>query len=90
MRFENPYVGGFVHSGTIFYLRQLHWHQPSEHIINDERFAVEMHMVHTTQDNEETAVIAVLYELGSSPDMFLAKVIIRSHHSSTTHQSINC
>lgn len=38
------------------------------------RFHVEMHMVHTSHDHKESAVIAFLYKLGS-PDPFLAEVM---------------
>lgn len=78
MRFDNPYVGGFEHAGTNFYLRQLHWHHPSEHLINGKRYDMEMHMVHTSFDNKEAAVLGFLYESSSEiDDPFLSEVVIK-------------
>lgn len=76
MRFDNPYVGGFVHAGTTFYLRQLHWHHPSEHLINGKRYAMEMHMVHTSFNGSEAAVLGFLYQNSSEiDDPFLCEVM---------------
>ncbi|RLM80221.1 alpha carbonic anhydrase 1, chloroplastic-like [Panicum miliaceum] len=53
-------------------LKQLHWHSPSEHTINGERFAMELHMVHFTEDGNIT-VVAILYRYGK-PDPFLFQI----------------
>lgn len=58
--------------GKKYKLRQLHWHSPSEHTINGQRFAVELHMVHHSDDGNIT-VIAVLYRHGK-PDPFLFQI----------------
>ncbi|KKZ65827.1 hypothetical protein EMCG_01212 [[Emmonsia] crescens] len=54
-------------NGREFLLEQFHFHTPSEHVINGERFAAEIHMVHTARDNpEEVAVIALIVQATSS------------------------
>ncbi|PIN10781.1 Carbonic anhydrase [Handroanthus impetiginosus] len=57
-------------NGTIFQLRQCHWHSPSEHTINGRRFNMEIHLVHQSNDNR-TAVIGIMYQIGR-PDSFLS------------------
>ncbi|KAK3154259.1 hypothetical protein QOZ80_2BG0188260 [Eleusine coracana subsp. coracana] len=58
--------------GTRYKLKQLHWHSPSEHTINGHRFAVELHMVHYSEDGDIT-VVAILYRYGR-PDPFLFQI----------------
>ncbi|KAK4441191.1 Alpha carbonic anhydrase 7 [Sesamum alatum] len=65
--------GGAGHiqiNGTLYQLRQLHWHSPSEHTINGRRFDMEVHLVHQS-DNNRTAVIGIMYKIGR-PDSFLS------------------
>ncbi|KAJ4830990.1 hypothetical protein Tsubulata_009310, partial [Turnera subulata] len=54
-------------------LQNFHWHTPSEHAINGQRFALEHHIVHQSS-NGELAVIAILYQAGT-PDPFLSKLL---------------
>jgi carbonic anhydrase len=44
-------------------LKQFHFHAPAEHTIEGETYPLELHLVHESADGE-TAVVAVLYELG--------------------------
>ncbi|XP_022152924.1 alpha carbonic anhydrase 7-like [Momordica charantia] len=62
-------------NGTQYFLRQCHWHSPSEHTINGRRFALEAHLVHQSQTGG-IAVIGILYNIGQADD-FLTR--IRSH-----------
>ncbi|KGN64829.1 alpha carbonic anhydrase 7 [Cucumis sativus] len=55
---------------TQYFLRQIHWHSPSEHTINGRRFALEAHLVHQSQTGK-IAVIGILYNIGQ-PDYFLS------------------
>ncbi|KAL6899154.1 hypothetical protein ACP4OV_005812 [Aristida adscensionis] len=64
---ESVKVGGMMYK-----LMNLHWHSPSEHTINGQRFAVELHMVHYTEDGNIT-VVAILYRYGK-PDPFLFQI----------------
>ncbi|KAJ1279387.1 hypothetical protein BS78_04G152200 [Paspalum vaginatum] len=61
---ETVKVGGMKYK-----LKQLHWHSPSEHTISGQRFAMELHMVHLTEEGNIT-VVAILYRYGK-PDPFL-------------------
>ncbi|KAK9158640.1 hypothetical protein Scep_005214 [Stephania cephalantha] len=64
---------GFLEiNGTKYFLKQIHWHHPSEHVINGLRFDLEAHLVHASANNE-TAVLAVMYKLGE-PDSLLSEV----------------
>jgi carbonic anhydrase len=66
------YAGRLVINSTVYQLRQLHWHTPSEHTVDGRRYDMELHLVHQTAENK-TAVIGVLYEIGGGhiPDPFL-------------------
>lgn len=53
-------------SGRKFDLKQFHYHTPSEHKIDAEYYPVEVHMVHTAEDDpNEIVVIGMLFQLGS-------------------------
>ncbi|KAL0460176.1 UNVERIFIED_CONTAM: Alpha carbonic anhydrase 7 [Sesamum latifolium] len=61
---------GIQINGTLYHLRQCHWHSPSEHTINGKRFDMEAHLVHES-DDKRTAVIGIMYKIGR-PDSFLS------------------
>lgn len=71
VRFEGD-AGSVSINGTAYYLRQLHWHSPTEHSLNGRRYDMEMHMVHESAQNK-AAVIGVFYQVGAH-DAFLHKV----------------
>ena len=48
--------------------KMIHWHSPSEHTINGQRFPLELHLVHANEEGH-LAVIGILYKIGS-PDAF--------------------
>lgn len=58
--------------GVKYTLKQMHWHSPSEHTINGQRFAMEQHMVHYS-DQGDIAVVAILFRLGR-PEPFLMQI----------------
>ncbi|KAF5737445.1 putative Alpha carbonic anhydrase 1 [Tripterygium wilfordii] len=65
-------VGVLLVDGKNYTLKQMHWHCPSEHQINGEQFAAELHLVH--QDNDGNfAVVGILYSYGNA-DPFVSKV----------------
>ena len=68
MKFSGD-AGRLVINGTVYHLRQLHWHTPSEHTVGGRRYDMELHLVHESAANK-AAVIAVLYKFGD-PDPFL-------------------
>jgi carbonic anhydrase len=51
-----------------FKFKVIHWHSPSEHTINGQRFPLEVHLVHASEDGH-LAVIGILYKIGE-PDPF--------------------
>ncbi|GFS30906.1 alpha carbonic anhydrase 7 [Actinidia rufa] len=69
------WAGGAGHielNGTQYVLKQCHWHTPSEHTINGERFDLECHMVHESK-SKRIAVIGIMYKIGR-PDSFLSEI----------------
>ena len=59
--------------GKIFYLKQFHFHTPSENSIEGKLFPMEAHLVHISE-NGEIAVIGVMFELGKANNL-LSKII---------------
>ncbi len=49
-----------------FYLREFHFHHPSEHWVNGKQYSMEMHLVHRSVDDDSIAVIGVFLELGEA------------------------
>lgn len=58
-------AGSLELGGETFELRQLHFHSPSEHLIDSTSYAAEVHLVHESADGR-LAVVAVLVEEGSA------------------------
>lgn len=50
--------------GISFEMRQVHFHAPSEHLIDGKSYPLEAHFVHADQEGH-LAVIAVMYKLGA-------------------------
>ncbi|CAN0916406.1 Alpha carbonic anhydrase 7 [Linum grandiflorum] len=73
-------AGSFHMNGTEYTLHQCHWHSPSEHTINGDKFAMEAHMVHESEDGK-IAVVGILYKIGR-PDSFLKSI---SDHFEEVH-----
>ncbi|CAK9327154.1 unnamed protein product [Citrullus colocynthis] len=67
-----------------YFLRQIHWHSPSEHTINGKRFAMEAHSVHQSLTGK-VAVIGVLYNIGRR-DSFLSRMNEYLEEVSDTHE----
>ena len=51
--------------GKIYQLAQFHFHAPSEHEVNAESFAMEMHLVHVSASGE-LAVVGLLFRPGAA------------------------
>ncbi|KGN64831.1 alpha carbonic anhydrase 7 [Cucumis sativus] len=73
-------------NGTRYFLKQCHWHSPSEHTINGEKFALEAHLVHQSH-NGNIAVIGILYDIGHS-DYFLSTIKEHLEEISETNEYI--
>ena len=62
---HNEQPGSFLHVGELtFALEQFHVHVPSEHTIDGQHAAMEIHLVHKSQSGE-VAVVAVLVQPGT-------------------------
>ncbi|GJN03023.1 hypothetical protein PR202_ga20421 [Eleusine coracana subsp. coracana] len=73
LRMEGGDAPGCVNvDGKHYRLKQIHWHSPSEHTFNGQRFPLELHMVHTSDDGNVT-VVAILYRIGR-PDPFFWQI----------------
>ena len=59
--------------GHTYQLTAAHTHNPSEHTLNGESFALEMHLVHK-RESGEIAVVGILYRLGE-PDPAIQSII---------------
>ncbi|KAG8655219.1 alpha carbonic anhydrase 7 [Manihot esculenta] len=59
-------------NGIRYYLKQCHWHSPSEHAINGRKYALESHMLHESLDGK-VAVVGIVYKIGR-PDSFLSSL----------------
>ncbi|KAJ1419554.1 Alpha carbonic anhydrase domain [Sesbania bispinosa] len=66
-------VGDINIDGKNYSLKQLHWHSPAEHLANGRIHEAELHLVHLTEDNNNIAVIAALYNLGD-PDPLISQI----------------
>ena len=64
--------GFILLNGTLYKLKQCHWHSSSEHTINGKRFDLEVHLVHESATGN-IAVTGILYRIGA-PDPFLSSV----------------
>ncbi|CAA2970503.1 alpha carbonic anhydrase 1, chloroplastic [Olea europaea subsp. europaea] len=53
-------------------LKQMHWHSPSEHRIDGQQFAAELHLVHVADDGS-VSVVGILFQLGR-PDPVIEKI----------------
>ncbi|XP_039134926.1 alpha carbonic anhydrase 7-like [Dioscorea cayenensis subsp. rotundata] len=76
LQWMNGTAGHLLIEGKKFMLQQCHWHSPSEHTFNGQRYPLEMHMVHSSSEGE-IAIIGVVYELGAA-DIFLSPKVMRN------------
>lgn len=53
--------------GASYHLESAHLHAPSEHLVDGESFAAELHLVHADDDGN-LAVIGVLFRVGAAND----------------------
>ncbi|KAG9146283.1 hypothetical protein Leryth_007979 [Lithospermum erythrorhizon] len=70
-------AGSTFVNGKEYFLKQAHWHSPSEHTIKGKRYDLELHLVHQSTNpkiDNNTSVFAALYKIGK-PDSFLSKLM---------------
>ncbi|KAL2323193.1 hypothetical protein Fmac_027572 [Flemingia macrophylla] len=63
-------AGSISVNGTEFFLKQCHWHSPSEHSISGRKYDLEMHMLHESSD-KNIFVVGAFYKIGHHSDHFL-------------------
>ena len=84
-------AGVIMLDGDTYQLAEAHTHNPSEHTINGESFALEMHLVHRGESGE-IAVVGILYRLGK-PDPAIQAIIDaapkQGERSSQPHQWVH-
>ncbi|WP_173917486.1 carbonic anhydrase [Halobacillus sp. Marseille-Q1614] len=56
-----------VIDGEEYQLKQFHFHTPSEHLFNDQSYAMELHLVHESESGK-SAVLGVMMEEGEKND----------------------
>ncbi|XP_057743640.1 alpha carbonic anhydrase 7-like [Arachis stenosperma] len=72
----NGDAGSIDINGTQLFLKQCHWHSPSEHTINGRRYDMELHMVHESPEangKTKVAVVGLLFKIGR-PNPILSKL----------------
>jgi carbonic anhydrase len=66
---ENLKPGNFITiQGQQYEARQFHFHSPSEHRINGKSYPLEIHVVHTNQE-DQIAVLGIMFEEGKENSM---------------------
>jgi carbonic anhydrase len=58
-------------NGETYFLKQFHFHAPSEHTLNGQSFPMEMHLVHKTADDSKAAVVGVFIAEGAENPAFV-------------------
>ncbi|MCF6171307.1 MAG: carbonic anhydrase family protein [Bacteroidales bacterium] len=69
IQFDFEQKDSIFYKGGVYHLKQVHFHEPSEHTINGMRFPIEIHLVHTNAKNQYT-VIGILGIEGNDNDQF--------------------
>ncbi|XP_039803984.1 alpha carbonic anhydrase 7-like [Panicum virgatum] len=69
LKFDGAKVGAITIAGKVYNFDKLHWHSPSDHTINGQRFPLELHLVHKSADGG-IAVIGILYQLGAADSFY--------------------
>ena len=70
----SPHASTLNFGGTVYTLAQFHFHSLSEHTVNNERGAMEMHAVFKDAVSGKIAVIGLIFKIGAS-NSFLQKLI---------------
>lgn len=69
VNFSEHYDGRLSVGHEAYPLIQLHFHEPSEHVIGSRKFPAELHFVHVREDGK-IAVLGVLIEIGEENPVF--------------------
>ena len=80
--------GGILLGDDSYQLVEAHAHNPSEHTIKGQRFALETHLVHRRES--EIAVVGILYRLGEPNAAIQAIIDTAPGQGSPTFRSRKC
>jgi carbonic anhydrase len=69
IQFDFETGDSILYNNEIYYLKQIHFHEPAEHLINGIKYPLEIHLVHASADNKLT-VIGILGMEGKKSDLF--------------------
>lgn len=69
IQFDFEYGDSIVYKNETYLLKQIHFHEPSEHKINGIVYPIEIHLVHVNHSGKIT-VLGVFGEEGSESDLF--------------------
>jgi carbonic anhydrase len=72
--------------GDLYRLDQYHFHAPAEHTVNSSHADLEAHFVHKNIHGD-TAVIGVLFNIGSEPNPLLDTILLSAPE--TAHKEVN-
>uniref|UniRef100_A0A5B7B4Z0 Carbonic anhydrase n=1 Tax=Davidia involucrata TaxID=16924 RepID=A0A5B7B4Z0_DAVIN len=65
-------AGELILDDKKYKFKQMHWHSPSEHLINGVQYEAELHLVHASDDGN-LVVVGILYKDGNA-DPILTKI----------------
>jgi carbonic anhydrase len=58
-----------IYQHKSYYLKQIHFHEPAEHLLNGVKYPIEIHLVHISKDNNIT-VLGILGMEGEDSQLF--------------------
>ncbi|MBG7612419.1 carbonic anhydrase family protein [Polaribacter sp. BAL334] len=91
IQFDFEYGDSIFYKNETFFLKQIHFHEPSEHKINGVIYPIEMHLVHVSKTNKIT-VLRILGEEGEESELFefLESFLpLKNGNSKTIHQKLD-
>lgn len=70
---DNDYL---VYKGDKYYLKQFHFHTPSENLIHDQSFPMEVHFVHADKDGHLLVLAVMAKEGKANPELAKAWAVV--------------
>jgi carbonic anhydrase len=80
-------AGSLIFGGDIYNLLQFHFHDPSEHLLNGQRFPMEMHLVH--QDSNGNLLVVGRWIKEGSFNALLDPIFSKLPQNTMTSTSVN-
>lgn len=77
-----------IFNNTKFKLLQYHFHKPSEHKLNNNKFTMELHMVHQSLDNKEFLVLG-FFIIPGKPGPFDSSISLEKKVNVNIKKNIN-